>query len=84
MLGNLSGWHLLIVFAVILLLFGATRLPTLSRSLGQSMRIFRKEVRELNEESTEDKTDGGPDPRSSHVNVKRDERWSNSKPDKPR
>jgi sec-independent protein translocase protein TatA len=45
MLGNLSGWHLLIVLAVVLLLFGATKLPALSRSIGQSVRIFRGEVK---------------------------------------
>lgn len=41
---GLQGWHLLIVILVILLLFGATRLPALARSVGQSMKIFRKEI----------------------------------------
>ncbi|MGC5170092.1 twin-arginine translocase TatA/TatE family subunit [Microbacterium sp. DT81.1] len=45
MLANLSGWHLLIILAVILLLFGAARLPALSRSVGQSVRILRDETR---------------------------------------
>ncbi|MGX5681924.1 twin-arginine translocase TatA/TatE family subunit [Schumannella luteola] len=44
MLGNLTGWHLLIVFGVVILLFGATKLPALARSVGQSMRILRTEV----------------------------------------
>jgi sec-independent protein translocase protein TatA len=44
-LGNLNGWHLVILLAVILLLFGATRLPALSKSLAQSMRIFKDETR---------------------------------------
>jgi sec-independent protein translocase protein TatA len=43
MLGNLNGWHLVIILVVVLLLFGATRLPALSKSLAQSMQIFRKE-----------------------------------------
>jgi sec-independent protein translocase protein TatA len=51
MFANLSGWHLLIILAVVLLLFGATRLPALSRSVGQSVRIFRSETKNLNEES---------------------------------
>ena len=46
MLGNLSGWHLLIIIAVVLLLFGAPKLPGLARSLGQSMRIFNSEVKQ--------------------------------------
>ena len=45
MLGNLSGWHLLAIIFVILLLFGAPKLPGLAKSLGQSMRILKKEVR---------------------------------------
>ncbi|MDH6422644.1 Sec-independent protein translocase subunit TatA [Aurantimicrobium minutum] len=51
MLGNLSGWHLLIIIAIILLLFGAPKLPGLARSLGQSMRIFKSEVKQMKEES---------------------------------
>lgn len=42
--GDLGGWHGLIIIAVILLLFGASRLPALSKGLGQSIRIFRKEM----------------------------------------
>lgn len=45
MLGNLSGWHMLVILFVILLLFGAPKLPGLAKSLGQSMRILKKEVR---------------------------------------
>jgi sec-independent protein translocase protein TatA len=45
MFANLNGWHLVILLAVILLLFGATRLPALSKSVAQSMQIFRKETR---------------------------------------
>jgi sec-independent protein translocase protein TatA len=47
MLGNLNGWHLLIILAVILLLFGAPKLPGLAKSIGQSMRIFKGEVDEM-------------------------------------
>ncbi|WP_440711320.1 Sec-independent protein translocase subunit TatA [Herbiconiux sp. YIM B11900] len=53
MLGNLNGWHLVIILVVILLLFGATRLPALSKSLGQSMRIFRSETKAMKEENGE-------------------------------
>ena len=45
MLSNLSGWHFAIILFVVLLLLGAPKLPGLSRSLGQSMKIFRNEVR---------------------------------------
>jgi len=44
MLSNLTGWHFLIILVVILLLFGAPKLPGLARSLGQSMKIFKSEI----------------------------------------
>jgi len=53
-LGNLNGIHLLVLVLVILLLFGAPKLPALARSMGQSMRIFRKEVQTLNTEKAAD------------------------------
>ena len=49
-MANLSGWHLVIILVIILLLFGAPRLPKLARSLGESMRIFRGEVRTMNDD----------------------------------
>lgn len=45
MLQGFTGWHALIILAVILLLFGAPKLPALARSLGQSMKILKSEVR---------------------------------------
>ncbi len=47
MLGNLTGWHLLVVLAVILLLFGAAKLPALAKSMGQSARVFKSEMKEM-------------------------------------
>lgn len=46
MFANLTGWHFLIIVLIILLLFGATRLPALAKSVGQSTKIFRKEMAE--------------------------------------
>lgn len=45
MFQNLTGWHALIVLAVVLLIFGAAKLPALARSFGQSVRIIKDEVR---------------------------------------
>ncbi|MGY6497745.1 MAG: twin-arginine translocase TatA/TatE family subunit [Microcella sp.] len=42
---QLSGWTGLILLLVILLLFAAPKLPQLAKSLGQSMTIFKKEVK---------------------------------------
>jgi sec-independent protein translocase protein TatA len=44
MLQNLTGWHALIILAVIVLIFGAAKLPALAKSVGQSVRILKKEV----------------------------------------
>ena len=46
MFSGLTGWHALILLAIILLLFGAPKLPALARSLGQSMKIFRSEIKD--------------------------------------
>ena len=54
-LGELSPWHLLILAAVVLVLFGAKRLPDSARSLGRAMRIFKSETRGLHgDEQAED------------------------------
>ncbi|QEO10027.1 twin-arginine translocase TatA/TatE family subunit [Protaetiibacter larvae] len=51
--GNAFGWpHLLIILVVILLLFGATKLPALAKGVGQSVKVFRKEMK------SDDEADG--------------------------
>lgn len=45
MLSNLSGWHFIIILFVVLLLFGAPKLPELARSMGQSMKILKTELK---------------------------------------
>ncbi|MFJ4221808.1 twin-arginine translocase TatA/TatE family subunit [Curtobacterium luteum] len=44
MLQNLTGWHAVIILAIVLLVFGAAKLPALARSVGQSMRIIKTEL----------------------------------------
>ena len=44
---NLQGWHIVVLVVVILLLFGAKRLPDLAKSVGQSLRIFKREMKDL-------------------------------------
>lgn len=50
------GWtEILVILALILLLFGAKRLPELARSLGRSMKEFKKGTQDiLNEETPKD------------------------------
>lgn len=45
-----SGWQLVIIVLVLVLLFGATKLPQMARSLGQSARVFKAETRGLQDD----------------------------------
>lgn len=58
---RLEGWHPIIVIVLVLVLFAAPKLPGMARSLGQSMRIFKSEVREMKEEGPPDPARRGPD-----------------------
>ena len=42
-----GGWELVLILIVLVLLFGAKKLPDAARSLGRSMRIFKSEVKEM-------------------------------------
>jgi sec-independent protein translocase protein TatA len=42
MFGRLSGWELIIILVILLLFFGARKLPDLARSLGASAKELRK------------------------------------------
>ncbi|EXJ51800.1 hypothetical protein GCM10023065_13470 [Microbacterium laevaniformans] len=50
MLGGLTGWHLLALVVIILLLFGAAKLPALAKSVGQSARVFKGEMKAMKED----------------------------------
>lgn len=49
-----SPFMILIILLVIVLLFGAPKLPGMARSLGQSMRIFKSEVKEMKKDDQPD------------------------------
>ncbi|PTW90332.1 sec-independent protein translocase protein TatA [Microbacteriaceae bacterium MWH-Ta3] len=60
MLANLNGWHAVIILVIILLIFGAPKLPGLAKSLGQSLKIFKSEIKsaetpEVEESDSSDK-----------------------------
>jgi sec-independent protein translocase protein TatA len=58
MVGDLfdSPWKIAIIAVLIIVLFGAKKLPSAARSLGQSMRILKKEVQGLHEDEAESDT----------------------------
>lgn len=45
-----QGWEWIIIGAALFLLFGASRLPQLAKSLGQSRKAFKEGMREAEEE----------------------------------
>jgi sec-independent protein translocase protein TatA len=49
-IGNLGGPDLFIILIIVLVLFGAKKLPDLARSLGQSMNEFRKAREDVDRE----------------------------------
>lgn len=57
-----QGWQWLIILAIVLLLFGAPKLPKLARSMGESMRIFKSEVKTMREDKDADDNDAGTQP----------------------
>lgn len=51
MLSQLRGWEWLIIVALVLLLFGAKRMPDAARGLGRSLRIFKAETKGMLDQS---------------------------------
>ncbi len=49
---GIQGWQWLLILAVILLLFGAAKLPALAKSMGQSARVFKGEMKAMKDEDT--------------------------------
>jgi sec-independent protein translocase protein TatA len=46
MLGLLTMWEMVLILALVLLMFGARKLPDLARGLGQGIKEFRKVIKE--------------------------------------
>jgi sec-independent protein translocase protein TatA len=64
MIGDLfdSPWKILIIALVIIVLFGSKKLPHAARSLGESMRILKKEAQGLYEDEPESGSPGAQAP----------------------
>jgi len=45
-----NPWHILIVLLVLVLLFGSAKLPKAAKSMGEAMRIFKKEAQKMHDE----------------------------------
>ncbi len=62
---GLGGTELLVVFVIILLVFGPSQIPKMARGLGQAMREFRKAQNEINDEMRGDDAAGSPGSKSA-------------------
>jgi len=51
---NIDGWEIIVILLIVLLLFGAKKLPDLARSIGASAREFRKGLSEGAEDDEDD------------------------------
>jgi sec-independent protein translocase protein TatA len=49
-MGTLRPWHIAVLVVVLILLFGAKRLPDAARSLGRSLRIIKAETKGLTDD----------------------------------
>lgn len=58
MFGSFGGMEVLIILLVILLFFGAKRIPELARGIGQGINEFRKASDEIKKEIDEGKKEG--------------------------
>jgi len=62
-IGGLGAPEIVVILLIVLLLFGAKKLPELARSLGQGIKEFRKSVKEISEDV--DDTGSGSSSKSS-------------------
>ncbi|ACQ80315.1 twin-arginine translocation protein, TatA/E family subunit [Beutenbergia cavernae DSM 12333] len=59
---RIQPWHILVLVVVILLVFGASRLPNIARNVGKSMKIMKEEVKDLREDGTDPNAEAAEDP----------------------
>ena len=54
MFGNLGGTEILLIALVVLLLFGAKRLPDIAKGIGKGIKDFKKEINSVTDNITTD------------------------------
>ena len=65
-----GGWEVVLILAVVLLLFGAKKLPDLAKGLGTGIKEFKKATREVTEELQNAASDNpAPAPKAPPANT---------------
>jgi len=60
MFGGLGMWELVVIFGIVFLIFGATRIPEIAKSLGSAIKEFKKASKEISsDEEDVTKSDSG-------------------------
>jgi len=59
----LGGWEIVLILAVVLILFGAKKLPELAKGLGTGIKEFKKATREVTDEISSAMDEPPPPPR---------------------
>lgn len=66
-MGALKPWHIIVLVVVLILLFGAKRLPDAARSLGRSLRIIKAETKGLVDDDNKDNLADKADAKFGHT-----------------
>ena len=73
LIGMPEGAEWLVILAIVILVFGAAKLPDLARGTGQALRIFKAETRGLREDKdAKDKAEAAPTLRAEQVEASRE------------
>ena len=57
-IGGLGGWEIFLIISVLLIFFGAKRIPELARGLGKGIREFKDATKDIKEEIEDGSKDG--------------------------
>ena len=77
-------WTIAILLLLVVLLFGANKLPGLARNLGESMRIFKNEVSEMRKEDDNDHAEASINVKRDREGARRDDRSYDARDDRER
>ena len=47
-------WHMVVLLVLVLIVFGSSKLPDIAKSVGQSMKVFKKEIKELRDDDSKE------------------------------
>ncbi len=75
-MGSIGPWQVIIILAVLVLLFGAKKLPQIGKGMGEALRNFKKSVNEV-----DDATDITPIASKKHEDVSKNDVRSEEKKD---